>query len=103
MNLLYSKEIPCKPQAPPGDIDVVLSKNIPPPGLYGVGGFAIISIKLPRLAATKPGHADPNRQIKAGTAIIAQPADKRKRLEYEKNIITYLNIIAYLHFGLNPR
>ena len=85
MNLLYSKEIPCKPQAPRGDIDVVLSKNIPPPGLYGVGGFAIIVVKVPRLAATKPGRADQNRQIKAGTIIIAQPAGKRKRYLYEKD------------------
>ena len=85
MNLLYSKAMPCKPQAPPGDIDVVLSKNIPPPGLYGVGGFAIIVVKVPRLAATKPGRADQNRQIKAGTIIIAQPAGKRKRYFCEKD------------------
>jgi hypothetical protein len=42
-------------------------------------GYAIIGRKMPRLAATKPGRADPNRQIKAGTAIIAQTAEKRKR------------------------
>ena len=58
---------------------------IPPPGLYGVGGFAIIVVKVPRLAATKPGRADQNRQIKAGTVIIAQPAGKRKRYLYEKD------------------
>ena len=58
---------------------------IPPPGLYGVGGFAIIGIKVPRLAATKPGRADQNRQIKAGAIIIAQPAGKRKRYFYEKD------------------
>ena len=44
---------------------------IPPPGLCGVGGFAIMGTKGPRLAATKPGRADPNRQIKAGTVIIS--------------------------------
>ena len=58
---------------------------IPPPGLYGVGGFAIMDTKVPRLAATKPGRADPNRQIKAGTVIISQPAGKRKRYLYEKD------------------
>ena len=58
---------------------------IPPPGLCGVGGFAIIGIKVPRLAATKPGRADQNRQIKAGAIIITQPAGKRKRYLYEKD------------------
>ena len=58
---------------------------IPPPGLCGVGGFAIIGIKVPQLAATKLGRADQNRQIKAGAIIIAQPAGKRKRYLYEKD------------------
>jgi hypothetical protein len=32
MNLLYSKAIPRKPQAPPGDMR--MGKYIPPPGLW---------------------------------------------------------------------
>jgi hypothetical protein len=77
--VILPQKIP-PPQAPPGVRNKGFPKNnIPPPGLCSMGGGTIIGIKLPRLAATKPGRANPNRSIKAGTAMIAQPAGKRKR------------------------
>ena len=64
----------------------VLGKAIPysanniPPGGFRLGGVIII-IQLedaPVWLAPHRGVADPNRKIKAGTAILYCPAEKRK-------------------------
>jgi iron complex transport system substrate-binding protein len=52
-----------------------------------------MGIKVPRLAATKPGRADQNRQIKAGLVIIARSAGKRKRFYMKKIVALFLSVI----------
>ncbi len=71
-------------------------KYIPPPGLCGAGEFTIMSMKMPRMAATKPGRADQNCPIKAGIAIIAQTAEKRKRYSMKKWIAYVMAVILCL-------
>ena len=54
-------------------------KNIPPGGLYDKFPAVIISKKdAPAWRQPKPGRANPNRPIKAGTDSIYHPAEKRK-------------------------
>jgi iron complex transport system substrate-binding protein len=48
------------------------------------------------MAATTPGRADPNRQIKVGFVIIAQPAGKRKRYVMKKLISLLLAAVFCL-------
>ena len=59
-------------------------KVIPPGGLYDKFPVVIISKKdAPAWRQPKPGRANPNRQIKAGTDSIHHPAEKRKE-KYKK-------------------
>ena len=51
---------------------------IPRGGFREGGKIGIIRTKMPRLAGTKPGRADQNRQTKAGTVIIHRSAEKGK-------------------------
>ena len=61
--------------------------NIPPGGLRIKRVYNIIQHEnAPAWRQPKPGRANPNRQIKAGTDSIHHPAEKRKEnFCYEKN------------------